>query len=178
MNMSKFGIPEKSIWYIFIYAGIIIIITVLGIIPVYRYNSNANENIKKINDQIKQQSDLKPQYSMLAAVLEKKQAQALPYTQRSKIPREQAGKFQQDFRAIADKTGMMVVSYAPDMANLAGDSSYLLHNVAVKGEFNKFRQMLIELENVPYLDRIDEINIQQRPDGMEYKLKILIELGK
>jgi hypothetical protein len=177
MNISRFGIPEKSIWYIVICIGIIIIITILGIIPAYRYNVSANENIRKMNNQIKQQSDLMPQYKMLASILEKKQTQALPNPRRSKLPREQVEKFQQEFRSIADRTGMMVISHAPDMVNLASDSLYLVHRVAVKGDLSKFRRMLIELGSVPYLDRIDEISIEEHPDSLEYKLKIVIELA-
>jgi len=73
------------------------------------------------------------------------------------MPREQAGKFQEVIRAIADKSGMMAGSFTPDMANLTGDSQYLLYNVILKGELNNFRRMLIELGNIPYLDRIAEI---------------------
>lgn len=178
MNISKFKIPEKTIWYIAICAGIIIIISIFGIIPIYMYNSNTNNNIKKMNDQIEQQKDLNPQYDMLTKILEKKQSQALPNPQRSKMSREQAGKFQEVIRAIADKAGMMTGSFTPDMANLTGDSQYLLYNVIVKGELNNFRRMLIDLGSVSYLDRIAEISIQQSSDVLEYKLKIWIELGK
>jgi hypothetical protein len=178
MIISKFSIPEKSVWSLVIYAGLIIIISLIGVIPLYRYNSNTNKHIKIMENQIKEQADLTPQYLMLVKSLEKKNVPAWPLPKRTKIPREQAEKFQEEFRTIADKSGIMMVSITPDTANLTGDSQYLLHNAVVKGEFVNFRRLLISLGSIPYLDRIEEINIGQYPDAMEYKIKIWIELGK
>jgi hypothetical protein len=178
MEVSKFNIPEKSIWALVIYAGLIIIISLIGIFPFYRYNSNTNSNIKRMEQQIKDHADLSPQYLMLVKSLEKKDAPALPLPKRTKIPREQAGKFQEEFRATADKSGIMTVSITPVMANLTSDSQYLLHNAVVKGEFVNLRRLLINLGSIPYLDRIEEISIGQYPDTMEYKIKLWIGLGK
>jgi hypothetical protein len=47
----------------------------------------------------------------------------------------------------------------------------------LKGEFANFRKMLIGLGAVPYLDRIEEINIQQQPySSMEFRMKIRIAI--
>jgi hypothetical protein len=178
MKISKFNIPEKSIWSLVIYIGLIIIISFVGIIPLHRHNGNTNKNIKTMENQIKEQADLTPQYLVLVKSLGKKDAPALPLPKRTKIPREQTGRFQEEFRTIADKSGIVTVSISPDMVNLTGDSQYLLHNAVVKGEFVNFRRLLINLGSIPYLDRIEEISIDQYPDAMEYKIKLLIELGK
>lgn len=178
MNLSKYGIPERSIWYIVICGGIIAIIFLIGIIPVNRYNAKSNENIKKISEQIKQQAELKPQYSMLSVILEKKQELVLPSPKPAPIERVQAGKFQQDFRMIAGQAGLTVVSATPDTANLTGESRYLLHNAVIKGALSGMRRMLIELGGIPYLSHIEEIDIQQQRDGLECRMKIWIELGK
>lgn len=178
MSLSKYVIPERSFWYIVICGGIIAIICLIGIIPVYRHNANANKDIEKTKEQIKQQVELKPQYSMLSAVLEKKRELALPNPQRTPIPRDQASKFQQDFRTLAGKAGLTVVSVTPDMANLTGESQFLLYNAVVKGELKKMRSMFIELGDISYLSRIDEIDIHQQRDGLECKMKIWIELAK
>jgi len=66
------------------------------------------------------------------------------------------------------------MSFTPDLSTLAGSSTSFLHNVVLKGEFADFRKMLIGLGSVPYLDRIEEINVQQQPYSMEFKMKIRI----
>ncbi len=178
MDISKFNIPEKSISYLVICVGIITIICLLGIYPLYRYNTSLTDNIREINYQIKEQNDLMPQYLVLVKNLEKKESQLLPLPKRTKISREQAGKFQEEFRKIASKSGIMTVSLTPDLTTLTTDSQYILNNAVVKGEFMNFRKMLIDMGSVPYLDSIDEILIQQYPDAIEYRMKISIETGK
>jgi hypothetical protein len=178
MQISKFNIPEKSLWSLVVYTGVIIMISLIGIFPLHRYNDNANKNIKKMENQIKEHIDLTPQYLMLVKNLEKKDVQALPFPKRTRIPQEQSGKFQEEFKAIAIRSGIMTVSIIPDIANLTSDSQYLLYNAVVKGEFINLRQLLINLGSIPYLDRIEEISIGQYPDVMEYKIKLWIELGK
>jgi hypothetical protein len=71
----------------------------------------------------------------------------------------------------------MTISLTPDLTTLAESSTFLLHNAVLKGEFDNFRKMLIGLGAVPYLDRIEEIRIQQNPDSMEFRMKIWIALG-
>jgi hypothetical protein len=77
---------------------------------------------------------------------------------------------------IADKAGLTMVSLKPDLSTLAGSSTSLLSNVVLKGEFANFRKMLIGLGDVPYLDRIEEISIQQYPDYLEFRMKIWIAI--
>jgi hypothetical protein len=77
---------------------------------------------------------------------------------------------------IAGKAGLTMVSLKPDLSTLAGSSTSLLHNIVLKGEFANFRKMLIGLEAVPYLDRIEEISILQYPDSLEFRMKIWIAI--
>jgi hypothetical protein len=69
-----------------------------------------------------------------------------------------------------------MVSNTPDLNSSGGSPSSLLYNVVLKGEFANFRKILIGLGSVPYLDRIEEINIQQYPSYMEFKMKIWIAI--
>jgi hypothetical protein len=38
--------------------------------------------------------------------------------------------------------------------------------------------MLIDLGGIPYLDGINELQIQQAMDGIEYRFKMSLETGK
>ena len=57
---------------------------------------------------------------------------------------------------------------------MAAASTSFLHSVVLKGEFVNLRKLLIGLGSVPYLDKIEEINIQQQPYSMEFRMKIWI----
>jgi len=176
MNKFNIDINPNSFWYIVIYSGIIFLFVLVGIFPLYHYNSNLIENNKKLENQIKEQKELRPVYLTLLKAMQDKNVRVLPNPEKTTIPRVEAGKFQDNVRMIAGSAGLMMVSLKPDLSTSAASSAFLLHNVVLKGEFTNLRKMLIGLGAVPYLDRIEEINIQQNPDSMEFRMKIWIAL--
>jgi hypothetical protein len=177
MKKINLGIPERSLWYLIICGGIVVIFLLVGIFPLYRYSNNQAGEIKKIEYQIEEQKGLGPVYLILQKAMESKDLQVLPNPKKTNISREEAAKFQNVFRTIAGKSGLMTISLTPDLSTMAGSSKLLLHNAVVKGEFANFRKMLIALAAIPYRDRIEEIRIQQNFDSMEFRIKIWLALG-
>jgi hypothetical protein len=177
MKKINLGIPEKSLSYLIICGGIVMIFILVGIFPLYRYTSNQASEIKKIEYQIEEQKGLGPVYLNMQKAMEGKYLQGLPNPKKITISREEAAKFQNVFRAIAEKSGLMTISLTLDLNTMAGSSKLLLHNAVVKGEFANFREMLIALAAIPYVDKIEEIRIQQNSDSMEFRIKIWLALG-
>lgn len=177
MKEINLGIPKKSVSYLIICGGIVMIFVLVGIFPLYRYTSNQAGEIKKIQYQIEEQKGLGPVYLNIQKALESKDLQVLPNPKKTTISREEAAKFQNILRTIAGQSGLMTISLTPDLSTMAGSSKLLLHNAVVKGEFANFRKMLIALTAIPYLDRIEEIRIQQHSDSMEFRIKIWLALG-
>lgn len=70
-----------------------------------------------------------------------------------------------------------MISALPEMSPLSNASSYVTYTAMLKGDFNNFRKMLINLGGVPYLEGIEEIYIQQYSETLEYKLRIVVALG-
>jgi len=176
MNKFNIDINQNSFWYIVIYSGIIFLFVLVGIFPLYHYNSNLIEKNKELKIQIEEQKEIRPIYLNLLNNINNKDVRVLPNPEKKTIPRGEAAKFQDDVRMIAGRAGLMTVSLTPDLSTLAGSSTSLLHNVVLKGEFANFRKMLIGLGAVPYLDRIEEISILQNSDSMEFRMKIWIAL--
>ena len=176
--MKKFNINihQDSFWYLIIYSGIIFIFVLLGSIPFYHYNSNLLEENKKIKNQIEEQKELRPIYANMLMIMKNEDLRVLPDPEKTSIHRGETGKFQDTLRMIAGQAGLTVVSIKPDLSTLAGSSTFLLHDVTLKGEFGNFRKMLIELGSVSYLDRIEEISILQYPDSLALKMKIWIAI--
>jgi hypothetical protein len=177
--MKKFNIniDPKLFWHIVTYVGIIFLILLVGIYPLYKYNSSLIKENKELKYQIEEQKELGPVYLNLLKSVNDKQMRLFPSPGKTTIPRSEAGKFEDDFRAIAGNAGLTIISLTPELSTLTGSSTSFLHSVVLKGEFANFRKMLIGLGAVPYLDRIEEINIQQQPySSMEFRMKIRIAI--
>lgn len=175
-NIKGFNInvDPKNLWSIVIYVGIILLVALVGIFPLYKYNSSLIEKNKEIKNQIEEQKELGPVYLNLLKNVDDKKTRVFPSPEKTTISRSEAEKFQDDFRAIAGKAGLTILSFTPDLSTLAGSSTSFLHNVVLKGEFANLRKLLIGLGAVPYLDKIEEINIQQQPYSMEFRMRIWI----
>jgi Tfp pilus assembly protein PilO len=177
MKKININIHQKnSILYLVIYGGIILIVILVGILPYYLKISNQIQENDKLQYQIKEQKELGPVYQTLINANENKNVLVLPHPEKTALPRLEVQKFQTDFQNAAQKLGLKIVSLTPDTNTSANPSTSFLHNIVLKGEFADFRRMLIELGSIPYLDRIEEINIQQNTGAMEFKLKVWIAI--
>ncbi len=177
MKKLNLNIPEKSLGYLFVCGGIILLVVLLGIFPLYKINDNKSNETKKMENLLAAQKDLGPIYLTLSKTMEKKEARVLPNPPKITVSREEAGKFQDVFKTITGKTNLRTISLTPDLSKLTANPPFLVQSAVLRGEFANFRKMLIELGGVPYLDKIEEISIQQFPDSMEFRLKMWIAIG-
>jgi hypothetical protein len=167
---------KESILYLIIYGGIILIIILVGILPYYlKISSQLKEN-DKLKYQIKEQKEWGPVYKILISTIEDNKKLVLPNPKKTALSRMDTRKFQTDFQIAAKKSGLRIVSFISDINTLASPSKSFLHNIVLKGELADLRKMLIELGSIPYLDRIEEINIQQNTGSMEFKIKVWIAI--
>jgi hypothetical protein len=178
MNKFKTNIPEKSIKYLIICVGIILLAILVGIIPLYRSNINANKDINKLQYQIEEQKGLASIYAMLTKSISNKELVVLPNPSKTVLPLRDANKFQDVFKELTRKSGLTTFSLTPDLTSVASSSTNLLYNAVLKGEFINLRKTLIGLGAVSYVDRIEEISIQQNSDAMEFKIKIWIAISR
>ena len=171
------AIPSKSVSYLIIFGGIIIIVILIGVIPFHRYNANRNQEVESIQSQIAEQKEFQQIYKSLKNIAGTERVHKLPNPQKAKLPRLDVDKFQDVFRAEAKKSGLLTTSLMPDMKTITTGSSAILFNATTTGEFANFRELLLNLGALPYIDTIEEINIKQHEDAMEFKLKIWVALA-
>lgn len=176
MNKTNINLNKKFFLYLIIYGGIILIIILLGVLPLSMKVSGQIKENERLTYQIREQKELAPVYANLIAALKEKDTFALPHPEKTPLARSEAGKFQSDFRTVAKKSGLTVEAFTPDINSSASPSPSFLHHVVLRGNFAGLRKMLIGLGNLAYLDKIEEIGIQQTAGSMEFNMKIWIAL--
>jgi hypothetical protein len=81
------------------------------------------------------------------------------------------------FRDMAQKSKMELVSVSPDINSMVGGSTGMLVHATLKGDYYNFRTFLIELGEQAFLEKVDEIEIQQLPGTKEFRLKVWLAVG-
>jgi hypothetical protein len=168
--------PSESVSKMVVYGGIIVLVVLLLIIPLYQYNAGSARETETVQRQIDEQKELAEAYKLLKSAKAKKPAYILPNPAGAKLAKQDVDKFSEAFRLEAEKSGLMTASLVLDTKTMTGESKSFLYNATVKGEFSNFRKLLIGLGALPYIEQIEEISIRQDRESMEFKLKIWIAL--
>jgi len=171
-------IPSKNVGYMIICGGILILVILLGIVPLHRYNVKRSETVESLQRQIDEQKELRQMHQLISQASLTKEDRILPNPAKTKLSRQNMDEFQDSFRAEAARAGINILSLIPDVKTMAGGSQSLLYTAMLKGEFASFRTLMIGLGSLPYIDRIEEINLDQSSDAMDFELKIWVALAE
>ncbi len=177
IDKIKQALPANSLGYILICGGIIVIILLLGIFPLNRLNASRLRDVEKIQNQIDEQKELGQVHQLVKSASENKVDYVLPNPAKIKLSRQDTEKFQKAFRAEAEKANLLVMSLMPDVQSMGSGSQYLIYDATIKGEFANFRKLMVGLGELPYIEQIEEMNIKQESDSMEFRVKIGIALA-
>ncbi len=169
--------PKRTITYALIGLSGILFIVLVGIIPKQFSLARLDQQVKSIQFQLEEQKSLYPIYQDLQKRTQTGDSKVLPLPARSALLRTQLNAIPATFREIARKANLDMVSASPDLNSLSSESRLLQVNAVIRGNYFNFRKFLIGLGEVPYLERIQEIQIQQNEDTMEFKMKIWLALA-
>ena len=171
-------IPKRSLVFLLICVCGVLIIFAAGIIPEYFSSVRLDEQIKNIQFQREEQKRLHPIHQMLQSRKHTEDGRTLPFPKKNFLLRTKMDDVAATFREIAKRANLDVVSASPDLNFLGGESRFLPMHATMRGDFFNFRKFLISLGEVSYLERIEEIQIQQNEDTMEFKLKVWLVLAQ
>jgi Tfp pilus assembly protein PilO len=174
---TNINIPRHSITYFLLCLFGILVFVFIGIVPSQKSLAGFDQKIEELKYQIEEQKGLYPIYQSLHKQAKKEDSDAVSFPPRVRLAVGQIDKLVPMVTDVAGQSRLEVVSVTPDLKSLAGDSKTLLLNMTVKGEFPNLRKFLMGLVAIPYLEHIEEIQIQQTPDSMELKAKVWIALG-
>jgi hypothetical protein len=172
------GLPAQSLLYLLICAGGIIGFFLLAIYPYHKYLAGLDREIKTIEVQIEEQKRLFPVYEDLLKKMNITQKGTLPFPRKGKLDREKTDEISSIFEEIARKSNLSPVSIVPDVTSLVKGSRLLSITVRMEGDFFHFRNFLALLNGMPFLEHIEEIQIQTAGEIKEFGLKVWLALEK
>jgi hypothetical protein len=170
-------IPKQTVTNMIICLTGLLVIVLAGIVPNIISSANLDRKISNVKIRLDEQDKLNPVYKSLEKNVQQKASKVLPFPAKERLSRKSIDLFPAAFRDIAKKAGMDVISISPDLNSLSDNSTFLIINAVVRGDFFDFRKLLINLGGVTYSENVEEIQIKQNQDVMEFKLKIRLALA-
>ncbi len=177
MELKK-NIPfaSRSLTLLVMGAGIILILLYIGFHN-YRTIAKLDTEISDLNTKINTHQSYAPMTKQLFDRMKIKTVRNLPLPPKAKLTGEQKDRISILFRDMAQKSKIELVSVSPDINSMVGGSAGMMVHATLKGDFYNFRTFLIELGEQSYLEKIDEIEIQQLTGTKEFRLKVWLAVG-
>lgn len=177
MELKKpFPFATRSLTLLVIAVGIILILVYIGF---YNYQSIArlDTEINELNTKINTHQSYAPMTKQLFERMKVKAQRNLPLPAKAKLSVEQKDQISYIFKDMAQKSKLELLSVSPDINSMVGGSAAMLVHATLKGDYYNFRNFLIELGDRPFLERVEEIEIQQVPGTKEFRLKVWLVVG-
>jgi hypothetical protein len=169
--------PKQSIIYMGLCLTGVLIFLLAGILPAKSTLEDLEMDAAGIQYRIEEQKALAPLHQLLQGKNGKKESAVLPLPERGKLPKDKIETLPHVIEGAVKTSGMTLVSAVPNLGGLTGDSQFIQMDAVVRGNFVNFRKLLITLGGIPYLEHIEEIVIQAKPDVKEYRLKLWMAVG-
>lgn len=174
MHIGK--IPGRSAMYLLICLVISVIFYFAAINPYQRSISAMDVRTAQVVEHIEKQQILLPLYNGLVKENKNKVHEVLPLPDTKRLSRNDIDTITPLFEEIADGCDMQVVSVSPDALALTEKSSDIMINIHLKGKIFDFRRFLVELGGIPFLELIEEIEINQEAAYKQFYLKVWLAI--
>jgi hypothetical protein len=173
----KSAIPKETLMNLLICISGILLIVFVGIVPNHLKSAKLAMDIDSLQFKGEEQKTLHPVYQLLNSRNQNKMSTVLPCPVKSPLSRQKVGTILSIFEGIAKNSGMNTVSISPDFKSLDAKRNLLPVEIIIIGDFVNYRKFLIALEELPYLERVEELQIHYSAGIMEFRTKIIIALS-
>jgi len=177
--VKKHKLPKiygKSIRYLLICITGIVCFAVLGIYPNQKTVTSLDNDTAKLETEIREQELLKPLYDDLLRRTRTKVPADLPFPEKGRLDRTKTDDIPEILGSMAHKSSLQLVDVTLDLNTLVKGSQSLSVDVRLNGGFLAFRDFLIQLQGIPYVNEIEEVEIQPADGVKEFRLKLALAL--
>ena len=172
MAISK--LPTKNVMLIAIFGGGIIFFVLLSIFPNYITYSNIESEINMLKSQIEEQKILSPIFNDLTNKARFQYPDNLPFPKKDKLSKNETSNISGIIQDIIRLNDFQLNSIITDVGGLMDGSGILKMSVEITGDFINLRNLIIQLGALPYLEHIENIQIDNAFNKQNIQLKLWI----
>jgi|GEM_PF-4118672 len=150
---SKFAKPLIFGLAITLFVGV-------AIVPAFFSIAETEREIEQVEIELDRQRKLFPVFVRLLKASRETSPELLPLPEATKLSRGNTSEATGMLRSIAADSNLEVETISPDMQTILKGSKYLKVNAVFSGGMGEFRDLLVKLGGVPYLQHIDDMKLQ------------------
>jgi len=170
--MPRSVMPSFSVFNFFICGTGILAFILIAIFPYHVKLRGLEAQIGRIEERIEEQKNLLPLYVELIEESENAVAVPLSCPPLERLARRDIDRVAADLSAAAQENHILVENISPDVVSLTAPMGHLKVETMMRGPFDHFRNYLLSLGKIPYLERIERIRIRslEGSEDLEYNL--------
>ena len=176
--MDKFNLAEKlgpfrnSGLYALIFAGIIAAFVLVILLPYNHILSKTDLEIANLKDQLARQELQFPLYKSLLKEIKKIEIDDLKFVEQEKLSKEDIQQIPSIIKDLAEKNKMISNKSNPDINSMVNNKGLIMVDVEIEGQLMDFRNFITALNELPYLQDIEDIKITPIEKNRQFNLKI------
>ena len=173
---EKLGPYKESALYGIILTGIILIFIIIIILPYNHSVSKMDDEIKTIKNQLAAQELQAPLYTSLKMQLEKNKIEGLNLSDDEKLNRNHIFQISSILKGLAEKNNLVYTKSDPDINSMENNNGFLSVDLIIEGALNDFRNFIVSLNEIPYLQDIEHLTISAVNKNRIFKLQIWLAI--
>jgi hypothetical protein len=170
--VEKLGPFRKSAFYALVFTGVVIAIVLFILLPYNHSLKKTDLEILSLKDKLARQELQYPLYQRLLKEIQKPGRDHIEPEAQEKLKKEDISQVSSMIRNLAETNHLNHGKSDPDINSMTGNKGLIFVKVEVEGLFEDFRNFMVGLNEIPYLQDIEEIKIHSVETNRRYELKI------
>jgi Tfp pilus assembly protein PilO len=167
-------IQEHSGIFLIIALGFLVLAAffLLWIKPACKSLDTYEKRIEELQLKVEKQDRLAPLHLQLTQRKKAVIPEGMDIKEKTKLKKAELDMFVSGFKMLTEKTGMAMLAITPDLSASDNNPGFITAETKVTGSFFAFRDFLLELTKLPYLEYIEAVFIIQKDNQKEFNMKL------
>jgi len=170
-------LPKRSLIYILVCAGGIVLFVGIGILPNQSVLTKLDDETSRVEFELQKQKALFPVFKKAMQILHDQKKEGVPAPKKSGDGLKDINSISPYYRKLAVESGLHFKSGLPDVGKIKNSSGVIPFTLVLAGKYFDFRVFLMKLAVDPHLDQIETIEVTAGSGMKEYRLRMNLLTG-
>lgn len=176
MEPSPRNAPSGNLLLPAIGAMVFLAVLIIGVIPAARETERTRAAIVRLQSDLRQQEALLPVFQSLQARRQQTLPEGIHVYAREPLEIDDLAALPDVFEELARTSGLELIAATPQVRSLQDGREMLRIDTRMRGEFQTFNALLNRLNEMPYIETIENLGIDATASGHEMQLAVWLAI--